>query len=433
MTPSRVIRIFLASSITELKKERDKLGEYLAGADIQNMFLHDNVIIQLVRCEDIYSGSDGEKPQEILNQRLRDCEMSVFLFKTKAGKRTREEFDVAKTLQKSGKHTMCVYCMNVQDEERSEDLKRFIKRLDDEGPDWESFDDVGDVKASFIRSLLIYEHKLLVKLGERYEASAKSTQFWSVVERTEKTGEDYLKKYEFHDAHKAQSQKEVHQAIDDLMLQVGTIMEDSSKSIADKIYSTHEIYQKANLWASKTDYDKEKYIHLLNSYAEFLYKYGLYRDAELVYTRQINLSEELYGTKHSITATSYNCLGVVYREKGDYERALEYYNKAKEIREDLYGTNHPSTATSYNNIGLIYTEKGDYDQALNYLQKACNIREKELGKNHPDTAVSYNNIGLVLDEKGYYNQALELYQKACEIFEKEYGKEHPYTGKAARV
>ena len=427
MATSRIIRIFLASSITELKSERDNLSQYLAGADIQNMFLHDNVIIQLIRSEDVYSGGNGEPAQELLNQRLRECEMSVFLFKTKAGERTREEFDVAKELQKAGQHTMYVFCQKVPEKKRSEELKQILQRLDDEGPDRVAFESIGDVKATFIRGLLKYEHELLVSLGERYEVSPKSTQFWSEKERTEKAGDEPLKQYEFHKKHEGKFKKEVHQAIEELLSQVGTIMEDTSKTIADKIYRTKEIYQKADLWASKTDYDKEKYSHLLFDYASFLYDYGMYNDAENVYLRQIPLAEELYGKEHENTATSYNNIGEVYRAQGAYPKALEYLKKALAIREKVLGKEHPDTASTYNNIGAVYYAQGDYPQALEYYGNALAIREKVLGKEHPDTASSYNNIGSVYKKQGDYPQALEYYGRALAIVEKVLGKEHPYT------
>ena len=428
MTPPRVIRIFLASSITELKDERNQLDQYLSGADIQNMFLHDNVIIQMVRCEDIYSGSDGKTaPQEILNQRLRECEISLFLFKTKAGSRTIQEFEVAKALQKEGKHTMYVYCKNIPEEDRSAELRQIINRMDDEGPDWYSFDSVGDVKAEFIKGLLQYEHRLLVSLGERFEVAPGSTQFWSQMERIEKSGEDSLKRYAFHKKHESQSQEDVHQAIGKLMSQVGTIFEDSSKTIADKIYRTVEVYRKADRWASETDYDKEKYNQLLFEFAGFLYDYGLYDEAETVYLRQITLVETLYGTSHEATATSYNNIGIVYKAQGDYPKALEYYGKALSIIERVLGKDHPSTAIDYNNIGSVYDDQGDYPKALEYYDKALSIKERVLGKDHPSTAISYNNIGGVYYAQGDYPKALEYYGKALSIDERFLGKDHPST------
>lgn len=428
MTNSRVIRIFLASSISELKAERDKISEYFAGADVQNLFLADNVIIQLVRCEDIYAGSSGERAQEILNQRLRECDISLFLFKTKAGERTREELSVAKAIQAEQKnHTILVYCMNVPPDKRSKPLKRIIKELDEKGPDWDMVESVGDVKAAFMRSILKYERKLLIRLGERYEASAESMRFNTKLEKIEKAGDEHLKKYEFHKMHENKLQEDVHQDIDKLLSQVKEIKDDTSEPVASKIYRTVELYHKADRWASKTDYDKEKYNALLYDYARFLYDCGMYYDAEKVYLRQIALAEELYGKEHTNTAEAYNNIGVVYKNQGDYLKALEYHKKALEIDEKVLGTDHPGTATDYNNIGVAYDEKGDYPEALEYLKKSLELREKVLGTEHPDTAITYNNIGSVYSILRDYSKALEYLKKTLEIKEKVIGTDHPST------
>ena len=52
-------------------------------------------------------------------------------------------------------------------------------------------------------------------------------------------------------------------------------------------------------------------------------------------------------------------------------------------------------ATSYNNIGGVHHNKGEYDKALEHYQKSLAIQLKQLGPEHPVAARSYNNIGLV--------------------------------------
>ena len=87
----------------------------------------------------------------------------------------------------------------------------------------------------------------------------------------------------------------------------------------------------------------------------------------------MEICEKILGQEHPSTATSYNNIGGVYDNLGDYDKALEYYSKALAICEKVLGPEHPSTATAYDNIGGIYYSQGDYDKALEYFSKALVI------------------------------------------------------------
>ena len=61
----------------------------------------------------------------------------------------------------------------------------------------------------------------------------------------------------------------------------------------------------------------------------------------------------------------------------------------------MLGTEHSDTASSYNNIGNVCYDKGDYYRALEYYLKAYNVFKKKLGADHPDTKMAEENIELV--------------------------------------
>ncbi|CAF1692108.1 unnamed protein product, partial [Adineta ricciae] len=77
--------------------------------------------------------------------------------------------------------------------------------------------------------------------------------------------------------------------------------------------------------------------------------------------------------------------------------------------------NHPDLASSYNNIGMVYSDMGDYSKALEYYERASTIQQQSLPPNHPDLASSYNNIGMVYSDMGDYSKALEYYERASTI------------------
>ena len=429
MTQSKTIKIFLASSITELHKERLYLCDYIMNS-VRPIFKNDGVEVELFKCEDIHTGNTGKSAQEEIDDVLKDSDISVFLFKKKAGPDTIHEFKMARALQKTKHHEIFVYVQDIPDDERSDELKEFLKQLEKQKKSrlyYKLFEDVDSIEKQFVIGLLQFERHLF---------GINAAPIIEQESETEKDGDARFAKYESnekeHEKKQAKLREMIHKDIDDLLQQVKSVMEDESDTIAARIFKAKELYEKADRWAFKTDYDKEKYSDLLFDYAQFLYKYGMYYDAEAVWLRQIPLVEELYGKEHEKTATSYNEIGLAYDNQGNYPKALEYYEKAMAIDEKVLGTDHPDTAIDYNNIGGVYWKQGDYPKALKYIGKALDIKVRVLGSDHPSTAYSYNNIGYVYDEQGDYDKALEYYKKALDIWERKFGSDHPNTNDVKR-
>ena len=413
----QTIKIFLGSSIDELHDERLFLSDYLLNS-VRPIFKRDGVDIEVVKCEDIRKGYRGKSSQEEINDLLRECDISVFMFKTKAGPQTIHEYNVAQELVGTKKHEIYVYCFGVSEEEKEKSLNSFKRKMKDIELYWKTCEDVNDLEKQFVIGLLDYERQLLGKMKP------------SVVEqesKTEQDGDSRFAKYQQNEQAQIQLRKEIHQDIEDLLQQTETVMANEDETIAARIFKVIELYKKADQRAAATDYDKEKYSQLLFDYARFLYDYGLYNDSEEIYLRQIEFAEELYGKEHENTATSYNNIGAVYKERGNYDKALEFHFKALAITEKNLGTEHPGIVKSYNNIGSVYWEEHNYIKALEYYLKALAIMEKVFGKEHPHTATIYNNIGTVYDDQGDYGKALEYYFKDLLIQEKFHGTNHSDT------
>ena len=120
----QTIKIFLGSSIDELHDERLFLSDYLLNS-VRPIFKRDGVDIEVVKCEDIRTGYKGKSSQEEINDLLRECDISVFMFKTTAGPQTVREYNVAQELVGTKKHEIYVYCFGVMEEEKEKNLKSF--------------------------------------------------------------------------------------------------------------------------------------------------------------------------------------------------------------------------------------------------------------------------------------------------------------------
>ena len=60
--------------------------------------------------------------------------------------------------------------------------------------------------------------------------------------------------------------------------------------------------------------------------------------------------------------SSYDNLGTVYRNLGDFQQAKDSHARALDIRLKQLGPEHVDVATSYNNLGIVYRNLGDCQQ-----------------------------------------------------------------------
>ena len=141
-----------------------------------------------------------------------------------------------------------------------------------------------------------------------------------------------------------------------------------------------------------------------------------------------NWLKELYRRFHpSVTLTSRNNLALLYKAKGDYDKALPLLEQTLTGRERVLGTEHPDTLTSRNNLALLYKVKGDYDKALPLYEQTLVVSERVLGAEHPATLTSHNNLASLYQAKGDYDKALALFEQTLKVCEKTLGLKHPKT------
>ena len=72
---------------------------------------------------------------------------------------------------------------------------------------------------------------------------------------------------------------------------------------------------------------------------------------------------------NDIEYESYNLLGIIYNELGEFDKAMEYHNKAlNSIDDKTTPVEFQSRATSLNNMGLVYQNSNQYKLAIPYFQ-----------------------------------------------------------------
>jgi tetratricopeptide (TPR) repeat protein len=116
-----------------------------------------------------------------------------------------------------------------------------------------------------------------------------------------------------------------------------------------------------------------------------------YRDLVALYTATLKKNPGCW-------MAHYN-LGIVRREQGDIDQAIDHYQDAVALR--------PAYAEAHYNLGRLLVEQGRLDDAVAHYEKAVEI--------NPGDPEAQNNLGVTLFGIGRVDDAILHYQKALEI------------------
>lgn len=125
------------------------------------------------------------------------------------------------------------------------------------------------------------------------------------------------------------------------------------------------------------------------------------------------IAENYKGTKTASLANYY--IGIIYKEKGDLEYAIEYLEKA-DIEDNVLGS------IAIGSIGDCYVDLGEYEAGLKYFNKAVSHSKNSF------TAPIYLNKGAIANEMlGQFAKAADKYKTILEKY-----PESPEAGKVKK-
>ena len=109
------IKVFLASS-EEMDQDREAFGNFIRILD--NLYEKRGIRIKLYKWEDLDAAYNNDGKQNEYNEYVRKSDMFLALFRTKAGKCTVEEFEVAREEHsQKGLPKPYVYCRELNQRE----------------------------------------------------------------------------------------------------------------------------------------------------------------------------------------------------------------------------------------------------------------------------------------------------------------------------
>ena len=122
-------------------------------------------------------------------------------------------------------------------------------------------------------------------------------------------------------------------------------------------------------------------------------------------------NEDKYGLGNTLSN-----IGIMYHDKGDSKKALEYSIRALELREDI--GDKQGIGISLHNIGVIYYEIDDYKIAEQYLVKSLAIQnEIGVGKDNLLETTTYLYLTYKKLGKKYNIEEINLLIKEAEFIE----------------
>jgi len=145
-----------------------------------------------------------------------------------------------------------------------------------------------------------------------------------------------------------------------------------------------------------------KYIHATGFHH---YKLGDNKEALMYYAQGLYISEKINNPE--FIARFQTRIGGLSIQESNYEKALDYYFKVLRIDDIRY------CSEAYSKLAVVYKEKRDYDIAIEYADKAYNYNVKE--ENFILIIRDLINIGDIYLAKGKYGQALGFYAKSLKI------------------
>lgn len=162
----KIIRIFLASS-SELREDRDAFELYFRQQN--DRLRKEGLYIEIVRWENYLDAMSNTRLQDKYNQEIRNCDIFVSLFKTKTGKYTEEEFNVAiQTYKKTGKPQIYTYFQkamvstSVSNRADVQSLWDFQKKLEKLGHFYTEYESIDGLQRHFRDQLdMLRENDLL--------------------------------------------------------------------------------------------------------------------------------------------------------------------------------------------------------------------------------------------------------------------------------
>jgi len=170
---------------------------------------------------------------------------------------------------------------------------------------------------------------------------------------------------------------------------------------------------------------EQKLWSILNDKLDALHATNRLPEAIRVAETALEIAKRAFKRGEEPLATSFEKLGELLEEKGDYSAAEANLLKAHTILEKRKPPDHRAIYRSARRLAALCDSLGQSEEAINFYQKAIAAGTQIDDIPYADIGTMLNNIALILRKSGRQKAAEPCYVRALEIYEKQLGPDHP--------
>ena len=460
------VRIFLASSLEELKQDRLEIGNFIR--KLNDIYRRREVYFRLYMCEDENIAMTDARKQQEYNQQLIDSQLCFVLFFNHAGERTIEECKIAyESFLECGTPSVVVFFRRGDGYAPDHSVTEVQEYLDHElGYYYKTYEHIDTLKLKLLMQVKLLDLDVPMELRnggvlidgvealtlENIAAYAKNEEIqqmreqYEIYEQEFQTAkahflthqgneEEFLKASE-----RRQQAKQAYEALEDAIFSLLLREEAAKQPLTPRQREAYSLVEQGRFKEASAMLDLEDILSdiareeemagqmkdkLSQRVSELLQKANIEKaiigdldrfDTIIRIYEEATQLEEKYGLEKKAMC-EYCAYLLEQREYGLAGQLAERYKKYMVLEERQF-----EIADACNMLGLIYSDNAEelnkavseYEQARkNIEQLAADDPEKYL----PDVAATYLNIAEVLKKKGNFNEAIENCLRAKTIYE----------------
>ena len=194
-------------------------------------------------------------------------------------------------------------------------------------------------------------------------------------------------------------------------------------------YAKSEVYLKeANtLWAQLAEQNPQEHRYdyglSFNSLGALYGDKGDFANAESSYLQDLQIIREEKGQDSYPYGVLASSVGITYAAIGDYKQAEYYYTQSAEAFKASGRDRHPMFASLLNNIGSTYIFTKQYGKAIEVLKPALEIIIETAGENTPEYLRIINNLQVAYSESHDFEEAEKYVLQVLELTKEMYGEQ----------